>query len=92
MKMCGATNWFVRWPFVVEGLLLGLLGAVLAFFAQWGIYSAIYNAIEESGAMTLFPVLSFKSVALRVLGAFAAAGAVIGGCGSVVAIRRFLKV
>ncbi len=92
MKMCGATNWFVRWPFIVEGLLLGLLGAVLAFFAQWGIYAAIYNAIEESGAMTLFPVLSFKSVALRVLGAFAAAGAVIGGCGSVVAIRRFLKV
>ncbi len=92
MKMCGATNWFVRWPFIVEGLLLGLLGAVLAFFAQWGIYAAIYNAIEESGAMTLFPVLSFKSMALRVLGAFSAAGAVIGGCGSVVAIRRFLKV
>ena len=39
MKMCGATNWFVRWPFIFEGMILGLLGAVLAFFLQWGIYS-----------------------------------------------------
>ena len=41
MKMCGATNGFVRWPFVFEGLILGLVGALVAFFLQWGVYSLI---------------------------------------------------
>ncbi len=92
MKMCGATNWFVRWPFVFEGLMLGALGALAAFFLQWGIYAAIYNAMAKSGIMTLFPLITFQALAGRVLGAFLAAGALIGGCGSVVAIRKFLQV
>lgn len=92
MKMCGATNWFVRWPFVFEGLILGVAGALVAFFLQWGIYAAVFNAIESSGAMTLFPLLSFKSMAWPVLGIFVLAGGVIGGGGSVLAIRKFLQV
>ncbi len=40
MKMCGATNGFIRWPFVVEGMILGLTGALVAFFIQWGLYEA----------------------------------------------------
>ncbi len=92
MKMCGATNWFIRWPFVFEGLILGILGAVLAFFIQWGIYAALYSAMERGGFMTLFPLLTFQSMAKRVLEAFLLAGAVIGGGGSVLAIRKFLQV
>lgn len=92
MKMCGATNWFVRWPFVFEGLILGLVGAVIAFFLQWGVYEALYNAIVQSGAIQLFPLLTFQSVAFQVLGVFAVAGCVIGGGGSVLAIRKFLQV
>ena len=41
MKMCGATNWFIRWPFLVEGLLLGLMGGLVAYVCQWGVYSLI---------------------------------------------------
>ena len=92
MKMCGATNWFIRWPFIFEGLILGLVGALLAFFLQWGIYTALYNAIQSSGALTLFAMITFKSIACPVLGVFLLAGAVIGGCGSVLAIRKFLQV
>ena len=92
MKMCGATNWFIRWPFIFEGLILGLVGALLAFFLQWGIYAALYNAIQSSGALTLFAMITFKSIAWPVLGVFLLAGAVIGGCGSVLAIRKFLQV
>ena len=92
MKMCGATNWFIRWPFIFEGLILGLVGALLAFFLQWGIYTALYNAIQSSGALTLFAMITFKSIAWPVLGVFLLAGAVIGGCGSVLAIRKFLQV
>lgn len=92
MKMCGATNWFIRWPFIFEGLILGLVGALLAFFVQWCIYAALYNAIQASGALTLFAMIAFKSIAWPVLGVFLLAGAVIGGCGSALAIRKFLQV
>ncbi len=37
--MVGATNWFIRWPFVIEGMVLGLLSGGLAFFAEWGLYN-----------------------------------------------------
>ena len=92
MKMCGATNWFVRWPFIFEGMILGLIGALLAFLLQWGIYSLIVTAITEYGGLQLIAIVSFKSLALRVLGAFAAAGLAIGAGGSLLAIRKFLQV
>ena len=92
MKMCGATNGFVRWPFVFEGMILGLLGAVVAFFLQWGIYNLTGTAIEGSDTMQLITVLPFKPMALRVLGIFAGTGLVIGAGGSGVAIGKFLQV
>ena len=92
MKMCGATNSFVRWPFVIEGLLLGLFGALIAFLLQWAVYAAVYKAIVAGGAVTLFSVIPFAAIWSRVLLLFLAAGALIGACGSGLAIRRFLKV
>lgn len=92
MKMCGATNGFVRWPFVIEGLLLGLFGALIAFLLQWAVYAAVYKAIVAGGAVTLFSVIPFAAIWSRVLLLFLAAGALIGACGSGLAIRRFLKV
>ena len=92
MKMCGATNSFVRWPFVIEGLLLGLFGALIAFLLQWAVYAAVYKAIVAGGAVTLFSVIPFGSIWSSVLLLFLAAGALIGACGSGLAIRRFLKV
>ena len=92
MKMCGATNWFVRWPFIFEGMILGLIGALVAFLIQWGIYSLIVTAITEYGGLQLIAIVPFKSLALRVLGAFAAAGLAIGAGGSFLAIRKFLQV
>ena len=92
MKMCGATNWFIRWPFVFEGLIIGVVGAAVAFGLQWGVYAAIYGAVMEGGAMTLFPLIRFETVALKVLCVFLGAGAVIGAGGSGLAIRKFLKV
>ena len=48
MKMVGATNGFIRWPFVYEGLLLGLFSAVIAFGLQWGLYAAVAQGIANS--------------------------------------------
>ena len=92
MKMCGATNWFVRWPFIFEGMILGLIGAVIAFFLQWGIYTLIVRAVAEAGAFQLLDIVPFKELAAKVAGAFLGAGLLIGAGGSLLAIRKFLQV
>ena len=92
MKMCGATNGFVRWPFVFEGLIIGLAGALAAFFLQWGIYTLIGRAIAGSDTIQLITVLPFTQLAGRVMAIFAGTGFVIGVGGSLLAIRRFLQV
>ena len=92
MKMCGATDGFVRGPFVVEGLILGIMGALVAFLLQWVVYAAVCRAIGSSGALTLFSLVDFGDIWGRVLGIFMAAGAAIGAVGSSFAIRRFLQV
>ncbi|MCI5498167.1 MAG: permease-like cell division protein FtsX [Clostridiales bacterium] len=92
MKMCGATNWFVRWPFLVEGMILGVVGGIVAFFCQWGIYGIIVKAVSESGILTIISVVPFASMSHVVLLVFLVVGFVIGAGGSVLAIRKFLKV
>lgn len=66
MRMVGATNGFIRLPFVVEGFILGLLGAVCSFFLEWGLYEAIRGAIASSGQLSFLHVVSFSTVALPV--------------------------
>lgn len=92
MKMCGATDAFVRWPFVFEGLILGLLGAVVAFFLQWGVYTLIAGSVTGGGGLSFIEIVSFETLRLRVLAIFAGAGVVIGVGGSLLAIRKFLQV
>ena len=92
MKMCGATNWFVRWPFIFEGMILGFLGAVVAFFLQWGIYSLMVTAITEYGGLQLIAIVPFQTLAPQVAVIFVAAWLLIGAGGSLLAIRKFLQV
>ena len=92
MKMCGATNGFVRGPFIFEGMLLGLFGAIAAFFLQWGVYELITRAIDNGQTFQLLTVIPFREIWPRVLGIFAATGLVVGTGGSVLAIRKFLQV
>lgn len=92
MKMVGATDGFIRWPFVFEGLLLGLFGAVIAFGLQWLLYSAIATGIGNSDTMQLLTVVPFTDIWEPVAASFVVAGLVIGVGGSLMAIRRFLKV
>ena len=92
MKMCGATNAFIRWPFIVEGMILGMTGALVAFFAQWGIYELVSKAIIQNNGLSLITVLPFTSLAWQFLLVFIVAGLLIGVVGSVLAIRKFLQV
>lgn len=92
MKMCGATDSFIQWPFVVEGLLLGLTGALLAFFAQWGIYQVVLKVIVQGNGLSLVTMLPFTSMIGTILPVFCLTGGLIGVVGSLLAIRKFLQV
>ena len=92
MKMCGATDAFIRWPFVVEGMILGLAGAVLAFFAQWGVYELAVKLIVQNNGLSPMVMLPYGEMAKNILAAFGVTGFVIGVGGSLMAIRKFLQV
>lgn len=92
MKMVGASNAFIRFPFVVEGLCLGLIGGGLAFFAQWGIYSLLTERVMSGLIGNLVSIIAFDVLLLPVLCVFLLVGIVVGIFGSSIAIRNYLKV
>lgn len=92
MKMVGATNGFIRLPFVVEGLVLGILGGGLGFLAEWGIYELLTRKFVGSLAGSFFSVLPFDQIAMPMFIAFMAVGVLVGAFGGVNAIRNYLDV
>lgn len=92
MKMVGATNSFIRWPFVFEGMLLGLCGAVVAFALQWLLYGAVSGAIMENDTLQLISITPFEEICGIVALTFVLAGLLVGVGGSLTAIRKFLRV
>lgn len=92
MKMVGATNGFIRFPFVVEGLVLGLIGSLLAFFIEWGLYTLVSERVMQGVAGTLVTVVEFSVIMPFLLSLYVGLGLVVGVFGSVIAIRNYLKV
>ena len=92
MKMVGATNSFIRLPFVVEGFLLGMLGAIIAFFLEWGLYDFLQAKIAVVDTLRLFQIVPFAEVIELVAIAYALTGFAVGVVGSLLSIRKFLKV
>ena len=92
MKMVGATDSFIRWPFVCEGFLMGVLAALIAFLLQWGLYSAITGGVSGSDIFAIIQIVPFSQIWGAVALTFVGAGVVIGVGGSVSAIRQYLKV
>lgn len=92
MKMCGATDGFIEWPFVVEGMILGLTGALIAFFVQWGLYQLVAKLAVQGNGLSLVTMISYTSMSTTILAVFCSVGAVIGVGGSLLAIRKFLQV
>jgi len=92
MKMVGATSSFIRWPFVVEGLILGLFGSLLAYLLQWGIYRALTVSIIAKAGLSFMGIIPFSVLALPLMIVFLAIGLSVGMFGSLIAIRNYLKV
>ena len=94
MKSVGATNGFIRWPFVIEGMLLGIISAAVSLGAVWGVYEIIKSSIASmlGNVMDIGDnLVEFKEYALLILAAFLVIGILSGVVGSMVSIRRYLK-
>lgn len=90
MKYVGATNGFIRWPFLIEGMLLGLVGAVIAVLCVGEFYHFITMEVSES--LAFFPLVPmfpfFYDVAIYILGG----GIVVGAIGSTISLKQYMKV
>ena len=92
MKMVGATNGFIRLPFIVEGFTLGMIGAALAFGLEWVMYDTMVAKISEVDALNLFNFVPFETLLLPMIYTFIAAGLFVGIVGSWTSIRKFMDV
>ena len=92
MKMVGATNGFIRLPFIVEGFTLGMIGAALAFGMEWVMYDAMVARIAQADALQLFKFVPFDTLLIPMIVTFAAAGMFVGIVGSWTSIRKFMDV
>ncbi len=90
MKMIGAKNAFIVWPFIFEGMILGLIGSIIAFGVQWLIYLEFINI--SATYLGFVEIISFESILYYVLGAFLIVGTLMGILGSTLTIRKFLNV
>ncbi len=90
MKYVGATDWFIRWPFLMEGIVLGCIGGILSAIALRSFYAAmaakIYNTLAFFPLMPQYPFMNYVTVAIIL------SGMMIGAIGSAFSLKRFLEV
>jgi len=96
MRLVGATNWFIRWPFVLEGFITGLVGAMLAaafvWVGNWGIAGWIETSQIDFLSLRVFRMWwQGGAWPLGLMPSLAILGALLGAVGSLVALRRYLK-
>lgn len=95
MKFIGATNWFIRWPFLVEGIIIGIIASVITIAVAWPTYNyfaqTVINIFKNSGA-TMFKPKPVGEVALLLAGSSAGLGILSGVIGSLISVRKHLDV
>ena len=90
MKFVGATDWFIRWPFVIEGIVIGAIGSVASTILLYFTYSGVFNWIVNS--MFIVNLVAPQFVLTTLLGLFLIGGVIVGAIGSIFALRKFLVV
>jgi cell division transport system permease protein len=96
MKYIGATDWYIRWPFLMEGMLLGLIGAVVS----GGLIGLVYSLLEkrmssspaQSNLLSLFQILPLNIILYPILALFIVVGGIVGISASLLSMRKHLRV
>jgi cell division transport system permease protein len=89
MKLVGATDWFIRWPFVIEGVIVGILGGVLAIVLLGVVKVAVIDPLADEFALIAAPeTMNFPLL----IGVLLAASVAVSSLGSGISLRRFLRV
>lgn len=91
MKYVGATNGFIRWPFLFEGIFIGLVGSGIASAVLWELYKTMLNEAAAAGLLFI-PFIGVYPFMLHITGILLAAGVVIGALGSGISLRKYMKV
>jgi len=91
MKYVGATDWFIRWPFIIEGMILGIFGAAISVLALGFIYAIIINNLSAD-TLFGFNLVGISYIFKVIIWEFLGCGVFIGAIGSIISMRKFLKV
>lgn len=91
MKAVGATNWFIRWPFLVEGVLIGVIASALSLGVLWGLYELAVVSFSDLLGSLGFSLVPFAQYALQIFGVFLGIGVFTGGVGSMISMNKYLK-
>ncbi len=92
MKMVGATNGFIRLPFVVQGFLLGMIGAGVAFASTWALYDLLVEKVSVMDTFNIVTFVPFQELLIPMVLIFGACGMFVGVVGSWTSIRKFMNV
>lgn len=91
MKAVGATNWFIRWPFIVEGAVIGVISGCVSELCVYGIYTMTIKSVGNMFSILGGTVVPFSQYACRMLIGFILIGVLAGVIGSIVSMNRYLK-
>lgn len=90
MKLVGATDWFIRWPFIIEGVILGTMGALIAVFVLNGAYRVLVKNVYT--ALPFLPILTPQPLLYKMGALLFTGGICLGALGSGISIRKFLRI
>lgn len=91
MKAVGATNWFIRWPFMIEGMILGTISGIVSLGVLWGLYAVAEKVFAQTLSLIGFSLVPFSGYWWQILLVFVAIGLFTGGFGSLVSMAKYLK-
>ncbi|MCK4268672.1 MAG: FtsX-like permease family protein, partial [Actinomycetia bacterium] len=92
MRLVGASNWFIRWPFILEGMFEGFIGASVAILILVGVWRTLFTNLASGKVLAFLSFQIDQTAFIKLILLLALSGAVIGSAGSFIALRRFLKV
>ncbi len=91
MRNVGATNWFIKTPFMIEGMFIGLIGSIMPMMLTYFGYRYLYHSMGGKFFTNMFALQSVNSLALSICGALLLFGVIVGMIGSFLSVTKYLK-